>query len=41
MPPAAAVKLIVASPGSEKSELVREGQRMEVVEVGVVMTSQV
>ena len=41
MTPAAAVKLMVAVPASEKSEFVRDGQRMEAVEVGVVITSQV
>lgn len=39
--PEVAVKLIVAVPATEKSEFVREGQRREVVEVGVVITSQV
>ena len=39
--PLSAVKLMVAVPATEKSEFVREGQRREVVEVGVVITSQV
>ena len=39
--PEAAVKLMVAVPAAEKSEFVREGQRREAVEVGVVITSQV
>lgn len=39
--PKPAVKLMVAVPATEKSELVREEQRREAVEVGVVITSQV
>lgn len=39
--PLSAVKLMVAVPATEKSEFVREGQRREVMEVGVVITSQV
>ena len=39
--PEPASKLIVAVPATEKSEFVMEGQRREVVEVGVVITSQV
>ena len=39
--PEVAVKLMVAVPSTENSEFVREGQRREVVEVGVGITSQV